>query len=72
MPHTIEAGKVAFVVANAGRILHGFDVDGQGIEGKVLPRQTKTLILKPGKYKAYRPVDGHKDLGMEVDLTVMG
>lgn len=76
MPDTVAAGPTTFVVTNTGSAEHNFEVEGQGIEEELprnlMPGETAelTLDLKPGTYEVYCPVDGHKDLGMELRLTV--
>jgi hypothetical protein len=75
MPATFQAGAVTFRVTNAGTIEHGFQIQGQGIDKKldtnVKPGTTEDfqVTLIPGAYRAFCPVDGHKDLGMLVHLT---
>lgn len=76
MPATLPAGPTTFQVTNHGTITHSFEIEGQGIE-KRLPHTlnpgesaTLTVDLKPGKYEAYCPVDGHKGMGMDRTVTV--
>ena len=73
----VKSGDVTFTLENAGQQAHSLeieDVNGQDqeIEGDVSPGQSGTLSvnLKPGKYEFYCPVDGHRDLGMEGEITV--
>ena len=42
------------------------------LEGDVSPGQTGNLTvdLKPGKYEFYCPIDNHKQMGMEGEITV--
>ncbi len=76
MPPSVPTGATTFTVSNAGKETHSFEVEGNGIEQEIKPAlkvgETKTLQvnLKPGTYKVYCPVDGHKMLGMSRDLTV--
>lgn len=76
MPASAVAGATTFKVTNAGKEVHSFEVEGNGIEKEIKPDmkvgETKTLQvdLKPGTYKVYCPVGGHEKLGMSVDLTV--
>jgi uncharacterized cupredoxin-like copper-binding protein len=76
MPESLEAGKIAFVVRNAGSEEHNFEIEGQGIEEKFLtdlaPKDTKVLNLrlKPGTYKVYCPVEDHGAEGMKRTVTV--
>jgi uncharacterized cupredoxin-like copper-binding protein len=76
MPTTLPAGVTTFKVTNTGSDVHSFEVEGNGIEKKLETRlevgQTGLLqvTLKPGMYKVYCPVDGHRMIGMSLDLTV--
>ena len=74
---TVKSGDVTFTLKNAAQQAQSLeieDVNGQDqeIEGDVSPGQSGTLSvnLKPGKYEFYCPVDGHRDLGMEGEITV--
>lgn len=76
MPTSLKSGKTAFVVKNAGKHKHNFEVRGNGTDEKFLtnisPDQTKVLhvTLEKGSYTAYCPVDGHQKKGMDTKLTV--
>ena|SRR6202035_1017436 len=76
MPASLAAGLTTFKVTNAGEETHGFEVEGNGIEKSLKPRLKKgesgsfQVDLKPGTYKVYCPVHGHKARGMSLDLTV--
>ena len=74
---TVKSGQVTFTLANDGQTSHSLeieDVNGedQELEGEVSPGQDGTLKvnLPPGKYEFYCPVDNHKEMGMEGDITV--
>jgi uncharacterized cupredoxin-like copper-binding protein len=74
---SVKAGEVTFKLANDGQTTHSLeieDVNGEDveIEGEVSPGQSGTLTanLKPGTYEFYCPVDGHRDMGMEGEITV--
>jgi uncharacterized cupredoxin-like copper-binding protein len=74
---TVKSGEVTFNLKNDGQNPHSLeieDVNGQDqeIEGDVSPGQSGTLKvnLPPGKYEFYCPVDGHKEMGMEGEITV--
>jgi uncharacterized cupredoxin-like copper-binding protein len=73
----VKSGDVTFTLKNDGQTAHSLeieDVNGedQEIEGDVAPGQTGTLKvnLKPGTYEFYCPVDDHKEMGMEGEITV--
>jgi uncharacterized cupredoxin-like copper-binding protein len=76
MPALIGTGATTFNVTNTGNETHGFEIEGNGIEKALKPRLRKgengslQVDLKPGTYKVYCPVIGHKWHGMSVDLTV--
>lgn len=76
MPTQIAPGKTAFVVRNAGKHEHSFEIEGAGLDKKFIlavdPNQTKTLHaeLAPGTYKVRCPMKGHEAKGMEAMLTV--
>ena len=76
MPASVSAGATTFTVTNTGKETHGFEIEGNGIEKAIKPRLKKgesgslQMDLKPGNYKVYCPVLGHKGRGMSLDLTV--
>ena len=76
MPALIGAGATMFNVTNTGNETHGLEIEGNGIEKALKPRLKKgengslQVDLKPGTYKVYCPVIGHKWRGMSLDLTV--
>jgi uncharacterized cupredoxin-like copper-binding protein len=76
MPASVGAGVTTFKVTNAGEETHGFEIEGNGTEKALKPRLKKDessslqVDLKPGTYKVYCPVHGHKTRGMSLDLTV--
>ena len=74
---SVKAGDVTFKMTNDGQTTHSLeieDVNGQDVEleGDVSPGQSGTLTanLKPGTYEFYCPVDSHKEMGMEGEITV--
>lgn len=76
MPETLTAGSQAFQVSNAGSVPHSLEVEGQGMERRfatpLAPGEVRVLevVLEPGTYRVYCPVDNHAKLGMERRLTV--
>jgi uncharacterized cupredoxin-like copper-binding protein len=76
MPTSLKPGKTAFIVNNAGKKKHNFEVKGNGSDQKFLvdltPKQTKVLHvnLKRGSYTVYSPVRGKEKGGLETSLTV--
>ncbi|HET9120484.1 MAG TPA: cupredoxin domain-containing protein [Solirubrobacterales bacterium] len=74
---TVNSGNVTFNLKNDGQQPHSLeieDVNGQDqeLEGDVSPGQSGTLKvnLPSGKYEFYCPVPGHKEMGMEGEITV--
>jgi uncharacterized cupredoxin-like copper-binding protein len=76
MPTSLKPGKTAFIVKNAGKQKHNFEVKGNGTDQKFItgltPEQTKVLHvrLKRGTYTVYCPVADNQKKGMETTLTV--
>jgi uncharacterized cupredoxin-like copper-binding protein len=76
MPKSLGTGKTAFVVRNAGKEKHNFEIEGQGIDKKFMtslsPDESKVLHvdLAPGSYKVTCPVKDHEGEGMRLNLTV--
>jgi uncharacterized cupredoxin-like copper-binding protein len=74
---TVKSGEVTFNLKNDGQETHSLeieDVNGsdQELEGDVSPGGDGTLKvnLPAGKYEFYCPVDDHKEMGMEGEITV--
>ena len=69
-------GTIRFVVANTADEVHGFEIEGQGIEEaieEIQPGTTDSLtvtLTQPGKYEIYCPVDDHEERGMVGTLTI--
>jgi uncharacterized cupredoxin-like copper-binding protein len=77
MPASLPAAESrVFRVTNNGAIEHNFEVEAQDIEEKfdanLSPGETRImqLDLEPGAYQVYCPVGNHRELGMEIQLTV--
>jgi uncharacterized cupredoxin-like copper-binding protein len=74
---TVGAGQVTFNVSNDGQTTHSLEVEGpngeQELEPELEPGQSGTMTVDlstPGTYEMYCPVDGHKEMGMEGEITV--
>ena len=75
---TVKSGQVTFNEKNAGQVTHSLEVEDvtpghdQELEGSVAPGQSGklTVNLAPGKYEFYCPIDHHKEMGMEGEITV--
>lgn len=79
-PSRIEVapGRVRFVIHNAADIVHGFEVEGHGMEEAIehiAPGGTDSLtvdLAEPGTYEIYCPVGDHQQRGMTATLVVGG
>ena len=76
---TGQAGTVSFKVTNDGSVDHSLEVEGpkgeQELEQDLGPGESGTLTVdlsQPGKYEFYCPLDGHRERGMEGEITVSG
>ena len=70
-----SAGNVTITMDNPSSVPHGVGIEGKGVDedGDTVEKggkSTVTASLKPGKYEFYCPVPGHKEAGMEGDLTI--
>jgi hypothetical protein len=73
LPAEISGGPVLFEVTNNGTTEHGFVIDGvdEGIESLGIDElDTLRTELEPGTYTVYSPVEGDRENGLEVQLTV--
>jgi uncharacterized cupredoxin-like copper-binding protein len=76
LPQTsIPAGSYTFQVHNDGKVQHDFVIKGAGVNEKtptIDPGKSSSLKvdLKPGTYDVFCSIPGHKQLGMDVTLTV--
>ena len=76
MPNSLPPGKTAFIVTNAGKDRHDFEITGEGIEKSfwfnLAPKQTKTMQveLKPGTYQAACDISEHIGKEAPFKLTV--
>jgi uncharacterized cupredoxin-like copper-binding protein len=75
----LKPGRTTFVALNKGHVAHSLEIDGPGVSNKriggtVSPGASKrlTVTLQKGKYEIYCPVPGHKQLGMDLHVTVGG
>jgi uncharacterized cupredoxin-like copper-binding protein len=73
---TVKAGTVTFNVTNDGQTAHALEVEGPGEEVEtedIAPGESAQLTVdlgEPGTYEMYCPVDNHKEMGMEGEITV--
>jgi plastocyanin len=73
---SIAPGQYTFQLMNGGTTTHGLEIDGPGVQDQKADLTTPggsssiTVTLEAGKYELYCPVPGHRELGMESDITV--
>lgn len=76
MPQTLQAGKQSFHIENAGKEVHSFAIEGNGVQTRLpsdLSRGGSAHFeaeLRPGTYTMYCPVAGHREKGMHTQVTV--
>jgi uncharacterized cupredoxin-like copper-binding protein len=75
---TLKAGPITFRVKNSGTMVHGFQVEGPGVDKgtQQIPAGQSlslTVNLKPGTYELYCPMaeQTHKKAGMTKKITVV-
>lgn len=71
----VAAGKITFVLRNAGRFAHNFQIEGNGVDvtaSKFMPGATARLelSLEAGQYKISCPLSNHDERGMSGMLIV--
>jgi hypothetical protein len=74
MPDEVPGGVVVFEVTNGGEAPHGFVIDGvDGGFDELRADQLDTFQaeLEPGTYTVYSPVEGDREAGLELELTVV-
>jgi uncharacterized cupredoxin-like copper-binding protein len=72
---SLAAGSYTFDVENDGKFPHDLVVKGNGVNEKTPTidagkSAALKVDLKPGAYDVYCSIPGHKQLGMDVKLTV--
>jgi uncharacterized cupredoxin-like copper-binding protein len=74
----VEPGSYTFRVVNEGGQTHALEIEGPGGEvetGDLAPGESADLVVdlsEPGEYEMYCPVGGHREQGMEGEVTVRG
>jgi LPXTG-motif cell wall-anchored protein len=75
-----QGQTVQITVTNSGTVEHNLTLEGGGVE-KILfdtnlkPGETRTAeytFAQGGAWEMYCPIDGHKDQGMQGDITIEG
>ncbi len=73
---TVDApGTYTFEATNDGGTDHALEIEGNGVEEEtdtIAPGESAsvTVDLQSGTYEMYCPIDGHRDQGMEGEITV--
>lgn len=73
--HIAKPGRYTFAVTNKGPSSHNLTIDGPGVSNAATPiigpgTTSVTVTLKAGKYDFFCSVPGHKELGMNANVTV--
>ena len=71
----LDPGTYTFNVKNTSATGHNLTINGPGVDNQATPTfsdgsQALTVTLKNGTYEFYCSVPGHKEAGMDVDVTV--
>ncbi|HOJ22958.1 MAG TPA: cupredoxin domain-containing protein [Armatimonadota bacterium] len=74
-PATAPPGRVQFRIRNTGSAIHGFEIDGPGVEERserLDPGEDTVVVanLGPGEYEIYCYVGDHRERGMETRMRV--
>ena len=75
---SFSPGKYTFIAENKSKITHALQITGPGLKNAATPdiAPGKSLdlkvTLKSGRYDIFCPVPGHKQLGMNMEVTVSG
>jgi uncharacterized cupredoxin-like copper-binding protein len=75
---SVKSGQVTLNEKNDGQVTHSLEIEDvtpghdQKLAGSVAPGSSGklTVNLAPGKYEFYCPIDHHKQMGMEGEITV--
>lgn len=76
VPAEVPAGELTFELSNEGDQVHGFAVEGEGIDETlttdVQPGATEavTIELAPGTYTVWCPIGDHRQRGMEAQIEI--
>ncbi|MFI6600575.1 hypothetical protein ACIBHX_30390 [Nonomuraea sp. NPDC050536] len=72
----LAPGTYTFVLKNVGRTTHALTINGPGVDNQTSQQVPSggttnfTVKLQSGTYDVWCPIDGHRDQGMETNLTV--
>ena len=73
----LKPGTYTFNVTNNGPSAHNLTIEGPGVDNQATPTfssgtQSLTVTLTKGSYDFFCSVPGHKEAGMNLDVTVGG
>jgi plastocyanin len=73
----LKPGTYTFNVTNNGPTAHNLTIEGPGVDNQATPTftsgsQSLTVTLTKGSYDFFCSVPGHKEAGMNADVTVGG
>jgi uncharacterized cupredoxin-like copper-binding protein len=75
---SFKPGDYTFVTENKGTIVHALEITGPGLHDpatrNISPGKKADLkvTLENGRYDIFCPIPGHKALGMNVNIVVVG
>jgi plastocyanin len=74
---SFSPGHYTFKTVNQGKIVHSLEITGPGVRAttpNLQPGQSANLdvTLQAGQYDLFCPIDSHKSLGMNAEITVGG
>jgi plastocyanin len=72
---SFTAGAYTFTAVNQGKVAHSLEITGPGVNAQtatLTPGQSAELhvTLQAGSYDLFCPIDSHKSLGMNQEITV--
>jgi uncharacterized cupredoxin-like copper-binding protein len=73
---TFAPGAYSFQVVNGGTFPHNLTIAGPGVDNQASPTLqagqsgSLSVTLQAGSYELWCSVDGHKDRGMDIKITV--
>ena len=74
--NSFSPGRYAFGPSNTGGTTHGLEIDGPAVEDQkadgIAPGRSSsiTVTLRKGTYELSCPVPGHREPGMQTEITV--
>jgi uncharacterized cupredoxin-like copper-binding protein len=71
-PTELPAGDLVLAIDNQGSAVHDVTIDGPGVIASAFGgrKNAGEVTLEPGTYTIYCSVNGHRQAGMEFDVTV--